>query len=334
MIAARILTPALNVALICAAALSLSGCVAAAIPVLAGGVLVRSQTDGEDAKKDGEVIVAEAAAPKSDPDAAPKAREELVRMSNDTSSLAIASRPAGSSGAASSSATGRFIVETGNVPAAATAIAGNPFADLVAYAQSREIIDPALQSPGQELTASAMLLEPEELNAKRKPCAGTTLTVLIDLDPKQGVFAPAASIAVPDSAAASLARMRENDITVAWISGASAAYAGDVRVALKESGLDPSGKDTLLMMRYPGDRKQTRREDLAASSCLIAIAGDERRDFDELFAYLVNPEAALGLELLIGDGWFLVPTLVSEDSFATQPETAPQTQTSQIANRP
>ncbi|MGB3470244.1 MAG: hypothetical protein WBA51_05430 [Erythrobacter sp.] len=335
MIAKRRLTPAFNVALICAAALSLSGCVAAAIPVLAGGVLVRSQTDGkgtkgsQGSKAQGEVTVADAATPEPGPVVAQQTPDKLAASANEASPMAKTAKPA-----ASSSATGRFIVEAENAPAVAPGIAGDPFADLVAYAKARDIIDPALKSPGQEITASAMLLEPAELNAKRKPCAGTTPTVLIDLDPKDSVFGPGASIAAPDGAAASLASLRENEIAVAWISGASAAYAGDVRVALKESGLDPSGKDTLLMMRYPGDRKQTRREDLAASSCLIAIAGDERRDFDELFAYLVNPEAALGLELLIGDGWFLVPRLVARHSLTTQPETAPQTQTSQIANRP
>ena len=80
----------------------------------------------------------------------------------------------------------------------------------------------------------------------------------------------------------------------------------------------PESRDILLLMRYPGDRKQTRREDLARRACLLAIAGDEREDFDELYAYLVNPEAALRLENLIGDGWFLVPPLHSSDQRPTQ----------------
>ena len=63
-------------------------------------------------------------------------------------------------------------------------------------------------------------------------------------------------------------------------------------------------------MRYPEDRKQTRREDLAASSCLIAIAGDVRSDFDELFEYLINHEAAAMLDPLIGNGWFVIPAPV------------------------
>ncbi len=70
-------------------------------------------------------------------------------------------------------------------------------------------------------------------------------------------------------------------------------------------------------MRYPGDRKQTRRDDLAKVSCVIAIAGDSRSDFNELFEYLVNPEAALALELLIGQGWFLIPPALTQTSSQT-----------------
>ena len=88
--------------------------------------------------------------------------------------------------------------------------------------------------------------------------------------------------------------------------------AGDLTAKLKSSGLDPDSADQLLLMRYPGDRKQTRRADLAKVSCIIAIAGDTRKDFDELFEYLVNPEAALALELLIGQGWFLIPPVIAQ----------------------
>jgi len=70
-------------------------------------------------------------------------------------------------------------------------------------------------------------------------------------------------------------------------------------------------------MRYPGDRKQTRRDDLANVSCVIAIAGDSRTDFNELFEYLVKPEAALALELLIGQGWFLIPQALTQPSSQT-----------------
>ena len=53
--------------------------------------------------------------------------------------------------------------------------------------------------------------------------------------------------------------------------------------------------------------KQTRRDDFARAYCVVAMAGDERADFDELFAYLRDPTAALPLEKLVGQGWFIVP---------------------------
>ena len=66
-------------------------------------------------------------------------------------------------------------------------------------------------------------------------------------------------------------------------------------------------------MRSSEDRKQTRRDQLAEASCLIAIAGDERADFHELFDYLRNPSDADALEPMMGDGWFIIPTpLLSE----------------------
>ncbi|NJK31325.1 MAG: hypothetical protein HC927_02305 [Deltaproteobacteria bacterium] len=47
-------------------------------------------------------------------------------------------------------------------------------------------------------------------------------------------------------------------------------------------------------------------ENLAATACIIAIAGDERADFDERYRYLRNPRAGAQLDLLIDDGWFLI----------------------------
>jgi hypothetical protein len=40
---------------------------------------------------------------------------------------------------------------------------------------------------------------------------------------------------------------------------------------------------------------------------VVAIAGDARSDFDELFDYLMDPSAALPIEALLDAGWFLTP---------------------------
>jgi hypothetical protein len=53
------------------------------------------------------------------------------------------------------------------------------------------------------------------------------------------------------------------------------------------------------------------REDANRDVCTVAIAGDERSDFDELFDYLRNPGGAVGLYPMMGKGWFLVPSLTA-----------------------
>ena len=56
------------------------------------------------------------------------------------------------------------------------------------------------------------------------------------------------------------------------------------------------------------DRKQTRRRAFAEEHCVVAILGDEKADFDELYQYLRSPDDAVTLERLVGDRWFLAPT--------------------------
>ena len=93
---------------------------------------------------------------------------------------------------------------------------------------------------------------------------------------------------------------------IAWLSDFSVNQSGALRTALEQSGLDPRGEDIISLRRDGDDRKQLRKENLAGITCIIAIAGDERADFDERYKYLRNPEAGAELEPLIGDGWFLI----------------------------
>ncbi|MBO0750424.1 MAG: hypothetical protein J2O44_08355, partial [Porphyrobacter sp.] len=108
-------------------------------------------------------------------------------------------------------------------------------------------------------------------------------------------------------------------VVVLWISRLPAARAADVARALRTSGLDPQGQDQLLLIRNGDDRKQVLRQDAEKDVCIVAIAGDERGDFDELFDYLRNPEGAAGLYPLMGHGWFLVPSLSAPVTVSPQP---------------
>lgn len=161
---------------------------------------------------------------------------------------------------------------------------------------------------GSEPLRTAVLQEPSALDGRRLECAlddPREPAVLIDLDPGDEKFSEGSPL--PSSGAAlSLKVLRSEGVKIAWISENSAANADIIRNALSRSGLDPQAEDTLLLMRYPDDRKQTRRKEFAEETCLIAIAGDRRSDFDELYDYLTNRDAALELEALINNGWFLI----------------------------
>lgn len=264
-----------------ALAATLSGCVAAAIPVVAGGALLRTGIDGKDARISVENVTENTPV---QPIAAGSAAEGATLFTGPAP--APGGQPAGTSGSAPPD------------------FEDTPFGEFLAFAEKAAASAPDLAAP-----TSALLADPTSLSGERRACPPGPPAVLIDLDPAGGVLPSEPVIENDGGLARGLATLRQTGVEVAWISGRSAAEAGALREALASSSLDPEGSDTLLLMRYPGDRKQTRREEFAETNCLVAIAGDEREDFDELYAYLVNPEAALGLELLIGDGWFLVPPL-------------------------
>ena len=275
---------ALKAAALLAAALCLNACVIAAIPVVAGAAVARTATDGE---KPGDEERAQA-----EQQAAIDAQAKLSELAAAPVPEAVRQNQP--------SATPSALVEA------------DAYAELIRYASEQ------VQGSAQSGTPqSAILLDPTTLREKRAPCLANLPTVLIDLDPEDGRFALENSGTASPAFVEGLAQLREAGIAIAWISAHSAADADGIRVALKRSGLDPDSEDQLLLMRYPGDRKQTRRDDLVKVSCVIAIAGDSRSDFNELFDYLVNPEAALALELLIGQGWFLIPPALTEPSSQT-----------------
>lgn len=166
---------------------------------------------------------------------------------------------------------------------------------------------------------SALLRSPPSVDAPmRRDCPAQYPAVVIDLDDQSAPFSPERLTATPGWIGEGLARLRARGITVLWISRLPAARATDVAGALRVSGLDPQSQDQLLLIRNGEDRKQALREDASLDVCPIAIAGDERSDFDELFDYLRNPGGAVGLYPMMGDGWFLVPSLTDPGAAATE----------------
>ena len=169
----------------------------------------------------------------------------------------------------------------------------------------------ALAAGGEVQSA---LLAPDSaagLQARKQPCADREPAVIVDLDQGEDAFAPDAAARAPSEVTAALARLREAGVVVLWISRLPADEVGRVAEALKASGLDPTGRDPILLVRNEEERKQVLREQANETTCVIAIAGDRRADFDELFDYLRDPDQATMYDALLNSGWFLVPPLLA-----------------------
>ncbi|MEO6387282.1 MAG: hypothetical protein ABIT16_04655 [Croceibacterium sp.] len=259
----------------------LNGCVAAvAIPFLAGGtmfarehgVFVRAATPSD------------AAASYAGPPAALPARdgvtgEETVTLTALTA-LPVPTGPVAGSGAVTAS--------------------WQPFVDY-ALVQGEKVRDTP-QPQSALIVSDGLLVEPH-----RRPCTRRYPAVIVDLDPARSDFAPGAAASSPPGLAAGLARLRADNILVLWLTQLPASRVGEVSAKLRATGLDPDGKDQFLLVRGADDRKQVLREQANEDVCVIAIAGDRRGDFDELFDYLRDPDTPNGLDAMLGSGWFLLP---------------------------
>lgn len=187
-------------------------------------------------------------------------------------------------------------------PPSISGTARDPWNPFISYALAR--------AAGAE-GGQSVLLAPgaaTSLAEQRLACPESQPAVIVDLDAGPSVFTPESAGVPSPGLAEGLARLREANVVVLWLSQASANQVSEVADALVYSGLDPTGRDPLLLMRHAEDRKQTLRQEANLDVCVIAIAGDRRGDFDELFDYLRDPDSALGLEGMIGSGWFIAPT--------------------------
>ena len=187
------------------------------------------------------------------------------------------------------------------LPPASNAPSGDP--DVAAFAAYALASGPST-APGARRT-SAILPTASELRVARTPCGSLPAAVIVDLDPGRGTFDPLMP-GTPDPALRdALASLRAKGLAVAWLSRLGTNFEAAAREVLQSSGLDPTGADTLLLLPDLSARKQSLRDQVAARFCPVAMLGDERADFDELYLYLKNPDTALALDAMIGRGWFL-----------------------------
>ena len=274
-----------------AALMLLSGCIAvAALPILAGGAMFA-----------GGNVKIRAATPR------PKGRG-TVRLApakdEQAAGAAIATSPV--LPPALTQSEGRGAPDTSPTPLELRSPDHptiDPWHDFVEYAA-----DKGAAAAGNARARSALLEAGTFIGLpKLRQCDGKPPAVVVDLDAGAQPFAPAAAKPPSPTLVAGLARLREAGVVILWISALPAAEVSAVAETLKTSGLDPAGSDLLLLERGGGDRKQSLREDAARDVCVIAIAGDRKGDFDELFDYLRDQSSGESLEFLLGAGWFILP---------------------------
>jgi hypothetical protein len=177
-----------------------------------------------------------------------------------------------------------------------------PFAAFHRYALDRL----AGNGPGN-VRRSMLLADPASLDPALQACGTKPPAVLIDLDPANSLLPLVAGNRADQQLGALLVDLRTRGVAVYWISGHSPGAASAIRQQLTASMLDPTGNDPLIVARFASETKQQRRRALGETHCLLAVLGDSRSDFDELYDYLRDPGLADPLEVLIGHGWFLAP---------------------------
>jgi hypothetical protein len=173
------------------------------------------------------------------------------------------------------------------------------------------------QTTSASTRLSAILPSASALRVARTACGALPAAVIVDLDPGRATFDPLSPGTANAALREHLTSLRENQIAVVWVSRLSVNFASAVRRSLAESGLDPQGADRLLLLPDLAERKQSLRDQVAKTLCPVAMLGDERADFDELYLYLKRPEAAVELDAMLGKGWFLAAPFAAPTARST-----------------
>ena len=249
----------------------LSGCAAALVPAVAGGLVARSQP-----------IRASAAPALAEP------------------AVALPEPAAGK--------TPRLIRGAAELPAPAAATEDGPAGPFAAFA--RHAIGRAPPPPPGE-TRLSVLIEPASLLSlpRQQTCAQQPPAVVLDLDPGSATFDTSDPPLPAAGLAESLANLRLAGLAVLWLSRLPETEAGRLATILRATALDPDGADRLVLVRPGAERKSARLRQEARDWCILAIAGDNRGDFEEAFDYLRDKHGvvAQALESHVGAGWFLTP---------------------------
>ncbi len=292
-----------TIALGLALTLVLSGCVAAVLPALAVGVMVRGNSDQVVA-----TTAADDAAQMVPPPPQPQPQPQPLR------------EPI-------------FPVTTALIPPPPV-LAATPSAAEPALVATRFQFDPtygafvshvegwarlvAEGAPVASLVVANGLLvrQPEYVR-----CSNQRPAVVIDLDDgapdAQTARSPADAAAADPQLVAAIDAVRTFGVDVLWITDQASDSRTAIAERLRSSGLDQVGSDAILTSGGAGDRKQLRRFRAAQSHCIIAVVGDRRSDADEAYDYLRDPTTPLVIDANWNAGWFILPAPLRQLAAAT-----------------
>jgi hypothetical protein len=259
-------------------AFALQGCVAAVLPVIAAGGLAKRQIDV------GKKRAREAEAEMNNAEQVPPPPPPIVEVLDQPPAL-----PAETSGMTAIERLEKSSIRSLYLPFA------------------RHALEQAARRRQGEPPRSVVLVDKVSLaNPVAIPCGDKPMVAIIDVD-----IAPSTPSEIeiePQKGFGPLLQtIREADIRIAWISDMSEAQAGPNLEVLRK-GDEPALSDKdIMLFGHPRFRKQEQRWQLARDNCVVAIAGDRKGDFDELYDYLRDPDYAIRLDAFINRGWFLLP---------------------------
>lgn len=193
----------------------------------------------------------------------------------------------------------------------------SPYANFAAHALKQS----ARLEAGEGVESVVLVPRVDIFNPETMECEGKPLAVLIDLDgPTDGDLIKAETLYRQNGLVEALNNLHSAEISVIWLSDQPVAASARISAILNEAGFSHSESDDFLFLDRGGeDRKQVRRWDAARNYCIVAVAGDDRADFDELYDYLLEPDGAITLNHMFDNGWFLTPPPLVE---ATKETTA------------
>jgi hypothetical protein len=283
-----------------------SGCVAAAIPVLAGGVLARKELAGP----------ASAPAPAPAPTATSASLPPVVTLPAEAADEAAPASP--------EPLTAELPASIATEPAASPAAAPQPVPALsigapaaggvsafAAFVTAAATAPPSFGPPSSGAARLSVLIDAESLisGPKRLACAAQPLAVAINLDPGTAKLDLNDPPAAAPGLAEALSAIRSAGVRVFWTSALPVDKADRVYAILRATGLDLDGTDRLLLVRKAGETVQQRRLAAARDWCFVALAGDRPGDFEEALDFLRDPDGptARAMQPLTGNGWFVIP---------------------------